>query len=169
MKRISVSFLTLSLLGLFLFQPTQAPQPTPLVILHVTVIDATGAEAAPDQAVVIKGDRINALGKTGEIVVPPDANVIDATGKFLIPGLWDMHVHTWQDGRPELFFALLIANGATGGRDMGSPPGQLEAIKRLRQQIEEGDVLGPRIVVSGALVDGPNPMFPELSIGFPTK
>jgi len=164
MTRISVWFLTLSLLGLFLFQSTQAPQSTPLVILHVTVIDATGAGAAPDQTVVIKGDRISALGKTGEIVVPPDANVIDASGKFLIPGLWDMHVHALRDLRAKQFFPLLVANGVTGIRDMGSPPGQLEAIKRLREQVEEGSVLGPRIVAAGPLVDGPNPMFPDLSI-----
>jgi imidazolonepropionase-like amidohydrolase len=164
MNRLSLWFLTFSLLGLVLLQSTQAPQAEPLVILHVTVIDASGAEAAPDQTLVIKGDRITALGKAGEIAIPKDASIVDATGKFLIPGLWDMHVHTLQEGRPKPFFPLFIANGVTGVRDMGSPLSELEAVRELRKRIEEGELLGPRIVAAGPLVDGQNPMFPELSI-----
>lgn len=71
-----------------------AAQPKPLVFTHVTVIDATGAPAKFNQTVVINGSRIAKLGETGRVDVPKDANVINAAGKFLIPGLWDMHVHT---------------------------------------------------------------------------
>lgn len=164
MKRLYFWFLPFALFALVLLQSKQAAQENPLVILHVTVIDGTGAEAALDQTVVIKGDRITALGEAGEIAIPTDASMVDATGKFLIPGLWDMHVHTLQEGRPKLFFPLFIANGVTGVRDMGSPLSDLEAVTRLRKQIDGGKLLGPRIVAAGPLVDGPTPMFPELSI-----
>jgi len=163
-RRIFLWIVPLSLVSLVLFQLTQSPKAESCAILHVTVIDVTGGEPALNQTVLITANRIIAMGETGQIIVPPGANVIDATGKFLIPGLWDMHVHILQRERHKEFFPLLIANGVTGIRDMGSPPDQIEAIKRLRKQIEEGDVLGPRIVAAGPMVDGPNPMFPELSV-----
>ena len=67
-------------------------QPESLVFTHVTVIDATGASPRPDMTVMITGNRIRAITKTA-VSIPKEAQVIDATGKFLIPGLWDMHVH----------------------------------------------------------------------------
>lgn len=81
MKRLSLWFLIFSLFGLVLLQSKQAAQENPLVVLHVTVIDGTGAEAAPDQTVVIKGDRITALGKAGEVSIPNGATAVDGTGK----------------------------------------------------------------------------------------
>ncbi len=66
--------------------------------------------------VVIIGNRITTLGKSGKVKIPTGARVIEGTGKYLIPGLWDMHVHT---GQKEIFFPLYIANGVTGVRDMG--------------------------------------------------
>jgi len=164
MKRLSLWFLAVSLFGPSLLQSRPAAQESPLVILHVTVIDATGAEASLDQTVVIKGDRIAALGKPGEISIPNGASLVDATGKFLIPGLWDMHVHTLQEGRAKSFFPLFIANGVTGVRDMGSSISDLQAVTMLRKEIDAGELLGPRIVAAGPLLDGPNPMFPELSL-----
>jgi imidazolonepropionase-like amidohydrolase len=164
MKRLALSFLTFSLFWLVLLQSRQPAQESPLVIIHVTVIDGTGAEAGLDQTVVIKGHRIAAMGKAGEVFIPKGARVVDAAGKFLIPGLWDMHVHTLQEGRPKEFFPRLIANGVTGVRDMGSPRSDLQAITMLRKQIDLGEIMGPRIVAAGPLLDGPNPMFPELSI-----
>ncbi len=143
--------------ALLIGQAKQNPQPKPLVFTHVTVIDATGAPAKPDMTVVIAGDRITALGKTEELTVPKNAQVVDATGKFLIPGLWDMHVHTLQSertGSPEVhqtFFPLFIVNGVTGVRDMN---GDLELLNQLQEEIAHGTLLGPRIVAAGPLVDG---------------
>jgi len=74
--------------GLFAQQEDNNQQKL-LVFTHVTVIDATGAPAQPDITVVVRGDRIEALGKTGKLAVPRNAQVVDATGKFLIPGLWE--------------------------------------------------------------------------------
>ncbi len=108
------------------------PQPKPLVFTEVTVIDATGAPAKPDMTVVIIGNRITTLGKSGKVKIPTGARVIEGTGKYLIPGLWDMHVHT---GQKETFFPLYIANGVTGVRDMGGdqdrPTGR-KPVQRIR-------------------------------------
>src|SRR5262245_39785284 len=93
-------------------QPEQKAPAKPLTITNVTVIDCTGMEAQPDMTVVITGDRITALGKAKEVAVPGVAQVIDGKGKFLIPGLWDMHAH-WLD---KSYLALFTANGVTGLR-----------------------------------------------------
>src|SRR4051794_34456485 len=82
----------------------------PVVITGATVIDGTGAPAQEGMSLVIEGNRIVALGKAADIVTPADARVIRAAGKFLIPGLWDMHVH-WYD-EPSL--PLFLVNGVTG-------------------------------------------------------
>jgi imidazolonepropionase-like amidohydrolase len=131
-------------------QPEQEAPPKPLAITHVTVIDATGAAAQPDMTVVISGDRITALGKTGKIKVPDNAQVVDATGNFLIPGLWDMHVHMGRQSS-DLSSPLFIANGVTGVRIMWGGPGHLQWQKELQAEPR----LVPRMAVAGLLVDGP--------------
>ncbi|MFQ5925849.1 MAG: amidohydrolase family protein [Terriglobia bacterium] len=162
MKKTSALLLLFVLPDLLLVQSEKNPPQKSLVFTHLTVIDATGAPAQPDTTVVITGDRISALSKTGKVTVPKDAQVVDATGKFLIPGLWDMHVHTlWQETLTETFFPLFIANGVTGVRDMG---GHLELFLQWRKEIAEGKLLGPRLVAAGPIVDGPEPVHPEVSI-----
>jgi adenine deaminase len=108
-----------------------------IVFQHVTVIDATGAEPQKNVSVLIAGDRIRAIDK--RIRPPRDARVIEAKGKFLIPGLWDMHMHL---GPPEIFFPLLVANGIIGVREMftGIPMPTIRAW-RARPDV-------PRIVAS---------------------
>src|SRR5262245_25341161 len=64
-----------------------------LVIAHVTIIDATGRAPLPDMTITIRDGRITEIGQAGKVRAPREAQVIDGTGKFLIPGLWDMHVH----------------------------------------------------------------------------
>src|SRR5262249_955880 len=88
--------LSLPLISLFA-QEKPSSRSNTLVFTHVTVIDATGSEAQSDMTVRIVGKRIAALGRTGQVNVPTGAQVIDATGKFLIPGLWDMHAHLRYD------------------------------------------------------------------------
>lgn len=156
-KRSVVILLAFSLLSLtpvsVLTQTKQSSRPKPLVLSHVTVIDATGAPARPDMMVVVSGERIVALGKTGKVRIPRDAQIIDATGKFLIPGLWDMHVHLSYYGEAAL--PLLIANGVMGVRDMG---GDLTQIDTWRKEISEGTRVGPHIIRCGPFVDGPKKM-----------
>jgi imidazolonepropionase-like amidohydrolase len=157
MKKLFVILLAISLFSLIpapaFAQKQQGFQSKPVVFTHVTVIDATGAPAKPDMTVVISGGRIAALGKTGRVRIPADAQTIDATGKFLIPGLWDMHAHLSYYG--EVALPLLIANGVTGVRDMG---GDLNQIDNWRKDISEGKRVGPHIVRCGSFVDGPKKM-----------
>ncbi len=134
----------------------------PLVFTHVTVIDATEAPAQPDMTVVIADRHIVGLGRSRDLSVPRGATVIDATGKYLIPGLWDMHVHTafgaWIPHNARVTLPLFVANGVTGVRDMGS---DLDVVKAWRAEIEAGRLLGPRMVIAGPMLDGPTPAFPS--------
>src|SRR5262249_42031049 len=90
-----------------------------IAITRVTVIDATGSPPKRDMTVLIKGRHILAVGAAKRTKIPPSAQILEGGGKFLIPGLWDMHVHTLSKGLADKFFPLFIANGITGVRDMG--------------------------------------------------
>jgi imidazolonepropionase-like amidohydrolase len=129
----------------------EGPRQRPLAITHVTVIDATGAPAHPDTTVVIAGGRIAAMGKTGTVNLPKDARMVDATGQFLIPGLWDMHVH-WYDAA---YLPLFTANGVTGIRIMWGFPVNLQ----WRKDLAAGALQGPRLELAGPIVDGPRPFW----------
>src|SRR5262245_37585399 len=131
MKKAILALLLLALPALSSPQPAPPPEaPRPLVFTHVTVLDMTGAPARPDMAVVIAGWRITELGRSDGVEVPPGAQVVDATGKFLIPGLWDMHVHWFHQD----YLPLFIANGVTGIRMMWGMPFH----HMWRQEIEQG-------------------------------
>jgi imidazolonepropionase-like amidohydrolase len=136
------------------------PPKTSLAITHVTVIDATGSPAQPDMTVIINKDRIAKVGPTQSTPIPDDAEILDAYGKFLIPGLTDAHIHltgaTEPSGSREFILPLLLANGVTTVRDMGS---YLESIFPLRKEIAEGKRLGPRIFTPGPYLDGSPPSF----------
>jgi len=132
-------------------QPTLSTRPKSLVLTHITVIDATGAAAKPDMTVVIKGDRILAMGKSGEIRPPENAPTVNGKGKFLIPGLWDMHVH-WYD---KDYLPLFIANGVTGVRMMWGVPSH----HQWRKAIEAGQLVGPHMLLASPIVDGPKPVW----------
>lgn len=131
---------------------SQRDQPDYLVFTHVTVIDTARGLLKSDMTVVIEGDRIRAIGKTKKVAIPRNARVIDATGKFLIPGLWDMHVHLIEKDR---FFPMSIANGVTGLRDMGATKEQFETLKQLRRQVDDGLLDGPHIFTPGPMLNGP--------------
>jgi hypothetical protein len=125
-----------------------------LIFTHVTVIDATESHPKSDMSVVIIGRRIARIRKTSSVAVPPGARVVDGRGKFLIPGLWDMHVHSGGYEAGKQNFPKLLALGITGIRDMGSP---LDEILRLKAEVNEGRLLGPRMVIAGPLLQGPLP------------
>ena len=137
-----------------------------LALLHVTVIDGTGAPPKPDMTVIIAGYRIAEIAKSNTISIPRSTRTIDATGSFLIPGLWDMHAHPddpelWPVNPPpkekEKLLTLLIANGVTGIRDMG---GDLKLLQEWRARVGAGTMIGPHIYACGPLLDGPKPMWP---------
>jgi imidazolonepropionase-like amidohydrolase len=136
-----------------------------IAFTHVTVIDATGAPAQPDMTVVISGNHITAVGKAGKVSIPRNARVQNATNKFMIPGLWDMHTHAFIRSRksfPLYVMYLFIANGVTGIRDMGSSGvrddfGDFPYAQDLewRQAIEAGVLIGPRLNLSLTIINGP--------------
>jgi hypothetical protein len=137
-----------------------------LALLHVTVIDGTGAPPKPDMTVIIVGYRIAEIAKSNTISIPRSTRTIDATGSFLIPGLWDMHAHPddpelWPVNPPpkekEKLLTLLIANGVTGIRDMG---GELKLLQEWRARVGAGTMIGPHIYACGPLLDGPKPVWP---------
>jgi imidazolonepropionase-like amidohydrolase len=128
-----------------------ATTPQQFAITHVTVIDSTTNGPRVDQTVIVAVGRITAAGPASRVKVPRDAHIIDASGKFLIPGLWDMHVHLaglnadpiWSK---QVLLPLLLANGITGVRDMG---GDLDVLLAWKKDIESGALVGPHIVASG--------------------
>ncbi len=119
-----------------------------LAFEHVTVIDMKIPEPRRNQTVLIEDERIIAVGPTGKVRVPKQAQVIHAKGKFLIPGLWDAHVHITKAGPNSL--PLFIANGITSVRDMGGDP---EMLLDWREKIESGKLLGPRIKTPGPILE----------------
>jgi imidazolonepropionase-like amidohydrolase len=140
------------------------PQGTrPLVISHASLIDATGNPAQAEMAVIVVGDRIQTIGKTDKVKIPAGAEVIDATGKYLIPGLWDSHIHltiaAGQEVTRNLFATSLVAYGVTTVREMG---GDWQRVQELRRGIADGTVIGPRIFAPGPFVDGPQP--PDVNV-----
>lgn len=139
-----------------------------LVLNHVTVVDVTVDQPIKalkiDQAVVVTGNQITAIGQAGKIRIPDGAEIVDAGGRYLIPGLWDMHVHSLVEGRPNYFFPLFIANGVTGVRDMGSSM-SFEQINQIRRDINSGRLIGPRFgAVAGRILDGPGT---QLNVAIP--
>jgi imidazolonepropionase-like amidohydrolase len=142
--------------------PAQRPAQTDsLAFTHVTIIDPRTGATHPDMTVLISKDRIAAVAKSSANKNPQATTIVDATGKFLIPGLWDMHIHTffgdWVPGGKEITLPLFIANGITGVRDMGS---ELDPILQARQDIADSKLLGPRMIVAGPMLDGPKTQFP---------
>lgn len=145
MKSISLFALIFGLMSVTAMAQTRSK---PIVFRHVTVIDATGADAQSDMVVVVTGDKITGIGKFGAVKLPNHSQVIDARGKFLIPGLWDMHVHLAKAGENTL--PLFICNGVTSVRDMG---GDYVQILRWRKEAANGTRLSPRIKTPGALLE----------------
>lgn len=120
-------------------------------LTNVTIVDVLNGSLFPNQTVIIDGDKIIKIGSTSNLRIDESTSVIDAQGKYLIPGLWDMHVHlelaTIQS------FPYFIAYGVTGVRDMGA--NSFDSIKQWRNEVEQGSQIGPHIIASGPMIDGP--------------
>jgi imidazolonepropionase-like amidohydrolase len=146
----------------------------PIAVTHVTVIDMTGAAPKANMTVVATGNRISAVGPSDSLTPPRGSTLVDGTGKYLIPGLWDMHMHsTWDRYERSIVLPLEIANGVVGVRDMAgdcfgkcadndsaynpehSPT--IDLIHKWQQDIAAGTQVGPRMVVGSDMLDGPHP------------
>jgi imidazolonepropionase-like amidohydrolase len=159
MKRLLLSALFVGLTGACLAQTNSST----LIIHDVTLVDGTGAPAKPHQTVIVEDGKIAAIDNSGMgFAGKLPGKHVDGSGKFLIPGLWDMHVHMvfgdWFPQGKEITLPLFIGNGITGVRDMG---GELDVLQQWRKEISAGALIGPRIVISGPMLDGPKPRFPS--------
>ncbi len=134
--------------GLLLLGCAETPVDADLVIEHVTLIDGSDTPPRADMSIAIKGEHIVAVAPSSAIRHLNAPARIDARGQYLIPGLWDMHVHLF--GYSESAFPLFLANGVTTIRDVGGDLGQ---VLRLREEIRSKRMLGPTMLVAGPTLD----------------
>ena len=134
-------------------EPAPSPHPEVVTFVDVTVITMDGDRAASGQTVIVRGDRIEALGPVEAIEVPPKAFRIEGQGRYLMPGLADMHVHltsgTFANLRND--FVLFLANGVTTTRVMWGSRGLVAE----RDRIRDGEVMGPDLLVASPGLDAP--------------
>jgi cytosine/adenosine deaminase-related metal-dependent hydrolase len=130
-----------------------AGQSKAIAVTNVTLIDGTGARPRV-VTVIVEGDRITAIARNGRTRIPTGATIVDGRGKYLIPGLWDMHVHIGGYDEGTKVLPRLVAYGITGVRDMASP---VDDILRLRRESADGTLLGPQIVAAGPILQRPLP------------
>ncbi len=154
--RNAMFILVIAMLSLSVVNATTTSKSTlPLVIVDVTVVDVVNARQMGKRSVLIENGRITAIGKT--VNSPADAVRVDGRGKYLIPGLIDMHVHLFNNAshRPanEWAFALFVANGVTGVREMLSLPEQMPQIARWNDTYQSS-LIAPKILAAGVSVNG---------------
>lgn len=129
------------------------------VLRGATLVDVRSERLVPDSELVIEADRIVRVGRSDGREPPADAQLVDVRGKWIMPGLIDMHVH--GSTRPDVPLELYVANGVTGIRDLG---GDLTTLRLLRQELESGKRLGPRLFFAGPILDGNPPAAPSVAI-----
>jgi len=120
----------------------------PVVFLHARVFDAERGVMVLDQTVVVEGERITLVGPDGAVTVPAGAETIDATGKSLLPGLWDMHTHVQRNQG-----LMYLACGVTSVRDLGN---HIDELATSRRVWDRGEEIGPRVIAAG-FIDGRGP------------
>src|SRR2546421_8412209 len=147
--RLAVHSGMLFLICLFFFEPLHAQKPAAddlLVLNNVTVVDVRTGALQVEQTVILERNQIASVGPSKSAKYPRNAPSVNGRGLFLIPGLWDMHVHLvfgdWFPGAQDISLPLFVANGVTGVRDMGS---ELDIVQSWRNEIEAGRLIGPRI------------------------
>lgn len=134
-----------------------------LVIRHINVVDVEAGGLLHDQLIAITDGRIVAvLPDQGNWDPSRETRVIDGTGRYALPGLWDMHAHVcWSDTNAALLMPELLAQGITGMRDMG---GDLRLVSAFKQQVHKDPSLGPDIHACGPIIDGNPPVFPDFTV-----
>jgi len=128
--------------------------PAQIRITHVTLIDTETGKEITDQTVVISGDKISDVANSKSVVAPASAHIVDGRGKYLIPGLWDMHVHGTE---VDSTLPVYIANGVTGVRDMFGPPDA----NKFRAEQAAKHLVSPHIYLGSPIVDGKPPVWPD--------
>ena len=142
--------------------PTGAASASVYAITDVTIIDVENGIAVPGQTVIVVGDRIDKIGAQEKVDIPEGAEIIKGHGYYLMPGLVDAHVHYFD---APVFGRLMIANGVLLVRDMGMPN---DYILKLRDELNQGETLGPEMITTGTILDGFPPLIPLISLGIKT-
>jgi len=148
----------------------QTAKPEPFAITHVTVIDVVSGGDLPDRTVVIRNGRVASID-SANAAEPTGMRIVDGRDRYLIPGLWDMHVHVAAGPVTDtLLLPLFTAYGITGIRDMGSAPSRWEFLRRWRADVAAGRGVRPRLVAVGPMLNGPHqdPAPSEFVIDDPT-
>ncbi len=160
--RLLTALTVLALVGCGAPQPAPGPDPPGTVVIRdVTVVDVAAGSLRPHSTVTVQGSRIVGYADASEAPPSAGAVVIEGTGRYLTPGLWDMHSHSlWSPEAVQTFLPLYVANGVTGIRDMG---GQLPMLAQVRDSMRTQDPLWPRVVASGTVLDGAQPVQPDIS------
>ena len=123
----------------------------PLVLNDVSVLSRSGTEMKPGHTVLVRGDRIELVAPSAEIKIPRRARVVDGHGRFVIPGLADLHVHIKRSRADvDRLFALFLAHGVTTVLNMDGG----SQVLRLRQEVSAGERLGPTIYTTGPIIRG---------------
>lgn len=154
MRKIFASLLIAILPMFIVAQDKTAAQNRPVVFRNVTLIDMRSAAPQSNMTVVVSSNRIAKIGKN--IKIPKDAEVVEASGKFMIPGLWDSYTYTLEAVKNKFpFFEMMIAHGITGVRDVGTTM-DLQEAERLQNEINAGRILAPRLFYAGRIINGTN-------------
>lgn len=143
-------------------QPIDASQ-APIALKGITVVDITEGQLIPDRTVVITNQHISELSHADSLSIPGNATIINAEGKYLIPGLWDMHTHVTDLINLPLeakktVIDLLVTHGVTGIREMG---GMLSQVNKLRELNSNEEIFTPEIVAAGPYVDDDPAVWPN--------
>lgn len=143
--------------------PATIPGAPDLVIRHINVVDVDSGRVLPDQLIAIKDGRFTAvIHDPGRWQPENDVRVIDGTGLYAMPGLWDMHVHVcWSDTNATLLLPALLEHGITAVRDMG---GDLRIANAFKHRVRTDPASGPDIFACGPILDGDPPVFMEFTV-----
>lgn len=146
---------------LFVFVgPARGQSSSPALVIRAgTLVDVRSGKEIPDSVVVVRGERIEAIGPAAKVEIPAGAQIVDAGGRWVIPGLIDSHAHAGDD--PSVPLALYLANGVTTIRN---PGGNISLLRLTRDQLQTGKLVGPRLYFSGQILDGMPPVWPSMSL-----
>ena len=167
------SLIAMGIVALFSFQ-NMAAQEKPIAILHARIIDGLGGQPMEDGTVILRGSKIEYAGPASGAAVPRDAQIIEAKGKSVMPGLADMHIHlqgAWDGISVDLlgyqrYFNAMLYSGITTVLDTGN---YQPWVLQLRQEVASGHLLGPRIYCTGAMIDAADPAWPDLAYALSTR
>lgn len=168
-----VAFLAIGIGMIFSFQGLAA-QEKPIAIVHARIIDGVGGTPTEDGTVILRGSKIEYAGPSAAAAIPRDAQITDAKGKSVMPGLADMHVHVqggWDGISVDLlgyqrYLNAMLYSGITTLLDTGN---YQPWILQLRQEVASGRLLGPRIYCTGAMIDASDPAWPDLAYALSSR